>query len=156
MSFRDDTIKAVKSMGITARELGITPRIIEVVPHDFSEAVMTLIHECGIDPETARTWIPEEYWEELGLANQYKIVEVELERTVTRKIYVAVPNDVPDSEAEGLIEDENFEMEDLCDEGYWDVAGVSLYERDLTEDDILNDWGDYALYNYDTFRTDCK
>lgn len=74
MEERARIIELVKTLGITAEELGITPEIKR--DEVFVREVRKLIDGEDIDAEEARNYFREEYWKDLGIdEKKYKIVK---------------------------------------------------------------------------------
>lgn len=140
MDFRTETIKAVKSMGITARELGFgDAEALEMICvaksrqfDNLTTAIAKLIKELDAE-EMAREIIDEEFWDDLGITeNKYKIVEVKLQKTLYKTVNIVMGNDEDEYNADNYIDlyaIEDYEADD-CDN--WEVTSTTELEDDLT------------------------
>lgn len=140
MDFRTETIKAVKAMGITARELGFgDAEALEMICvaksrqfDNLTTAIAKLIKELDAE-ETAREIIDEEFWDDLGITeNKYKIVEVKLQKTLYKTVNIVMGNDEDEYNADNYIDlyaIEDYEADD-CDN--WEVMSTTELEDDLT------------------------
>lgn len=142
--FRTETIKAVKAMKITPRELGYTPEIVYKTDPRLIQILKDTFKVAEIDEGTQRDVVPEEYWEALGIKDEkYKVVEVNLSKTVHTTIKVAV-------KAEDYDEDEN--------DAIWEAIGDEDYLNPDDEDgwEIDNFDEEYEEKTYDQLsrRTD--
>lgn len=137
MEERARIIELVKSLGITAEELGITPEVKR--DEVFVREVRKLIDGESIDAEEARNYFREEYWKDLGIdEKKYKIVKCRMSKMIYKDIYVAMPED---EDEEMRIEEyatnlENLEIDYPNDEDDWDFAGITVDETDLTESEV--------------------
>lgn len=137
MEERARIIELVKTLGITAEELGITPEVKR--DEVFVREVRKLIDGEGIDAEEARNYFSEEYWKDLGIAEKkYKIVKCHMSKMIYKDIYVAMPED---EDEEMRIEEyatnlENLEIDYPVDEDDWDFAGITVDETDLTAGEV--------------------
>lgn len=148
---RQTVIELVKALGITAEELGVEPIVKTVTEKDTQ-----LIHEISQyikereDEETARDYISEKYWDDLGIRpeKKYKIVTVKLQKTLYAEVKVAMPEDENEGDAEDYI---NMYGIDSDDEDDWEVDRTYVDTEDLTKKEIKNRYGEDDIYNYDDF-----
>jgi len=137
MEERARIIELVKTLGITAEELGITPEVKR--DEVFVREVRKLIETEEIDAEEARNYFREEYWKDLGIdEKKYKIVKCHMSKMIYKDIYVAMPED---EDEEMRIEKytnhlENLEIDYPDDEDDWDFAGITVDETDLPESEV--------------------
>lgn len=149
---RQSVIEIVKSLGITAEELGVQPEIKTVTEKDEQ-----LIHEVSEyikereDEETARDYINEKYWDDLAIRpkKKYKIVTVKLQKTLYAEVKVAMPEDEDEGNAEDYIDD--IQYIDSDDEEDWEVDRTYVEEEDMTEKEIKNRYSENDIYNYYDF-----
>ena len=142
---REEIIEKVKELGITQKELGF--RDYEGVYNNVIEqkdilltAIYELIKNCEIDPETAREYVPEEYWDEVGISEKkYKVVEVTLMRRQYKKVYVVLGDDESTYDAEDkidLYEASEYDSDDDY-EGDWEIDDTETEDYGLSYDDVV-------------------
>ena len=138
--FRTETINAVKSMGITAKELGFgdadaLEMICVAKSRQFdtlTTAIAKLIKELDAE-ETAREIVPEEFWEDLGITeNKYKIVEVQLRKTLYKTVNIVMGNDEDKYNADDYIDVREIDDGDADDWDDWEVTYTEELDSDLT------------------------
>ena len=152
MNEREYIIAKAKELGITAEELGIKPETQIKKDEQLIHEVSEMIHEMEMDLELVRDYISEKYWEDLAITppKKYKIVECEMQKTIYKKILVAIPQDEDEDNVDDYIGD-------LCtldndypdDEEEWEINTTQIDEDDLTEDEVNNRGSD--IWNYDDF-----
>lgn len=148
---RQSVIEIVKSLGITAEELGVEPIVKTVTEKDTQ-----LIHEISQyikereDEETARDYISEKYWDDLAIRpeKKYKIVTVKLQKTMYAEVKVAMPEDECDGNVEDYIDMYNIDSDDEDD---WELDRTYTDTDDLTEKEIKNRYCEDDIYNYNDF-----
>lgn len=110
------------------------------------------------DEEQAMTYfdetceMTEEEKEYFGIKTdkKLKIVEIELERTQTAKIKVAIPIDESDYSAIDYAENINMYLE-ADDDGDWeDVCSTEV--KELTESELVEQYNDEEIWNYCDFN----
>ena len=163
MSFRSETIEAVKAMGITAKELGFgdadalqTLCIAKSKQYDsLTNALVRLIKELDIK-ETAREIIPEEFWDDLEIAEKkYKIVKAKVSKMVYAEVLVAVPEDASNFDIEDAL-DISYSNQDALDDYItesddWEYEDYDEEDDGLTEAEIMDQYDQSELWNYDDF-----
>ena len=153
MNEREYIIAKAKELGITAEELGVVPEVKTVTAKDYNfiKQVGCLLSGFEIDPEDARDYFAEEYWEDLGIAEKkYKIFKVTVKKTIYKDIYVAMPEDEYDYNVTEYLDNiDNIDNDYPDDEEEWEVDDYVLDEDDLTEDEVNNRGDD--IWNYDDF-----
>ena len=152
---REEIIEKVKELGITQNELGFRDYEAEAIQlrescrlvsnryYELIEALRELIKNCEIDPETAREYVPVEYWDEVGISeNKYKVVEVTLIRRQYKKVYVVLGDDQSTYDAEDkidLYEASDYDSDDE-DEGDWEIDDTEVEDYSLSYDDVVNQY----------------
>lgn len=138
--FRSDIIETVKKFKITPQELGVEPEVRYKEDERLIEGIKRLIDYADISAEDAREYIPEEYWEEVGIKEiEYSIVEVTLYKTVRQTIRVAVESEkAEDDEAiyEAIGDRTYLDDNPNDDEDDWDISETSIIEREVAADDV--------------------
>ena len=155
---RENIIELVKTLGITAEELGIKPEIKTITEKDeqlFHE-VSEMIHETEMDLELVRNYINEKYWDDLAIVKKkYKIVRCEMEKMIYKKIYVAIPNDEDIDNVSsymGFIETD-LDTDHPDDEENWEIYNREVEKDNLTEEEVkeINNKGEDEIWNYYDF-----
>lgn len=159
--FRTETINAVKSMGITAKELGFgdaealqTLCIAKSKQYDnLTNAVAKLIKVLDAK-EDAREFIPKEFWEDLEIADKkYKVVRAKVSRMVYAEVLVAIPEDGESYDVEDAL-DISWSNSDaladyVSDEDDWEYEDYYEVTNSLTESEVKERYGQDELWNYE-------
>lgn len=153
--YRTETINAVKSMGITARELGFVDQTTYYdMRNEWSKRYNSLINAVAdlisrLDAtDTAREIFEEDLWEDLGIADhKYKIVEVQLVKKVYKTINVVMDNEEYSSSADDYIDFDDIEIDSDCDEDDWESTEFNTLKSDLTKADAEEYCGRYDVVN---------
>ena len=169
MNEKEYIIAKVKELGITKDELGFQNfdkeylemelrRLTESCRQELAEkgslivALRELIENCDIDPETAREYVPEEYWDEVHIGEKkYKVVKVTVQKTISKDIYVAMPEDADTCVVDEYIGNlDNLDNDYLDDETDWEIDDWDVDEDNLTKDEV-EERGQDEIWNYDDF-----
>ena len=154
MTEREYIINKARELGVTAEELGFAKQIETVTVkdeelyHDLRDYI-----EYNDDPETARDYFDEKYWDDLGIRpeKKYKIVEVMLEKKIYQKIKVVMPEDEDESNVNDYV---GYNLNDLendnpYDEDDWDYDYYEEVESGMTAKEIGYKYSYEDIWNYD-------
>lgn len=147
---RDKVIELVKTLGITAEELGFTDTIKRDT--EFDELVKCFINEFNLKDD-AKDCFPEKYHKMLGIEDQYKIVEVEVERTITKTVLVAMPIEDPVCNAADYLPDLSYKLDnDYPDcETDWEVKNEDRMRDNMSATQIREEYREEEIINYSDF-----
>lgn len=76
---------------------------------------------------------------------KYKIVTVNLRKTMYTEVKVAMPEDESEENAENYIDTCYIDADD------WEVDRICIHRENLTEKEIKYGYDDYDIHNYDNF-----
>lgn len=149
---REKIIELVKALGITAEELGIEPRVETIRDEQFIHEVSEYIKDKE-DEETARDYINEKYWDDLGICfkKKYKVVECRLEKKIYKNILVAMPEEDDSSNVEDYYDYYYVDDNDCDYEDEWETDYVNNHQTNLTAEQLRNCYGDDVI-NCDDFE----
>lgn len=156
---RDKVIELVKSLGLTAEELGIQP---EIKPDEmFVQNVKEFIEQYS-SKEKAKEFFSDEYYELLGFEEEkkYKLVKLRLSKTIYTDIQVVMSTDESKDNAYDIgnnYSDFDYNLSNDCidDEDYWEEDDVRAIADDLTRDEIMNNYDPDTIWNYEEMEEDC-
>lgn len=159
--FRTETINAVKSMGITAKELGFKDADgLEALCiakskqyNNLTNAVAKLIKELDVR-EDARGFIPEEFWEDLEIADKkYKVVRAKVSRMVYAEVLVAIPEDGDSCDVEDALNiswsNSDALTDYVSDEDDWEYEDYYEVTNSLTGSEVKERYDQDELWNYE-------
>ena len=147
---KEKIIEMIKALGLTAEELGFTDTIKR--DEEFDELVKCFINELDFK-DKARDYFPEKYHKMLGIEDQYKVVEVEVSRTITKTVLVAMPMEDATCNAADYLPDLDYNLnnDDPDWETDWEVQGENKITDDMSATQIREEYREEEIINYSDF-----
>ena len=157
MDLRKETIQAVKAMNIQPYELDMVGRdtLEGVIKNRYFllKQIKDFIEATGTK-ENAKDYFDEELWDDIGIADKrYKIVKVNLKKTIYQSVYVAIPDDESVMDADNYLDNLDYLSNDNPeDEDDWEAEDTYEEEGNLTAEEVKDRYSEEDLWNYNDFE----
>ena len=147
---KEKIIEMIKALGLTAEELGFEEKVKR--DEEFDTIVKRFIKEMNISDD-AKDYFPEKYHKMLGIEDQYKVVEVEVSRTITKTVLVAMPAEDPVCDAADYLPDLTYNLDNDYPESEtdWEVQDENKITEDMSATQIREEYREEEIMNYSDF-----